>query len=534
MTTKRDAVIIGGGHNGLVTAFYLAKAGLKPLVLERRPVAGGAAITEEFHPGFKCPTLAHSSGPIRPEIVRDMQLVRHGLEMIPSEASVAALAEDGQSLVLSSGVAKSSAAIAALSKKDAEKFAEFHRVLKRLAEAISPLMNETPPSIDNPSRGDLWNLLQTGRRVRGLGKRDMYRLMRWVPMPVADLAREWFETEILRATIAARAIFGTYLGPASLGSSAVLLIRAASDPHPTGTAQVPRGGVGALTQAMTAAATAAGAEIRTGAEVASVTVKDGAATGIVLSSGEEIPASFIVSNADPKRTILGLVGPTHLDPSLVVKLQNYRCSGCVAKVNLALADLPSFGTLKRAGDGIAALAGRLHVGPTLEYLERAFDDAKYGAMSRQPILEVSIPSVADTSLSPAGRHVMSVYVQFAPFKLKMGDWNALRESLGEAVVQTLAMHASDLPGLILHRQVITPQDLEQTYGLTGGHIFHGELALDQLFTMRPLLGWARYRTPIAGLYLCGSGTHPGAGLTGASGSNAAREIIKDWKRGKGG
>jgi phytoene dehydrogenase-like protein len=528
MGTKRNAVIIGGGHNGLVTAFYLAKAGLKPLVLERRPVSGGAAITEEFHPGFKCPTLAHSSGPLRPEILNDMQLERHGLEMIPSDASVAALADDGRALVISRDPSKSSAAIAAFSKKDAEKFGEFHRALKRLAGAIGPLMDATPPSIDEPSAGDLWSLLKTGKRIRGLGERDMYRLMRWVPMPVADLTGEWFESEILRSTVAARAIFGTCLGPASLGSSAVLLIRAATDPHPTGTMSVPRGGVGALTHAMAAAATAAGAEIRTGAEVASITVKDGVTTGIALTSGEEISAGLVISNADPRRTFLRLVGPVHLDPSFIVKLQNYRCTGCVAKVNLALGGLPAFSALKAAGDGSAALSGRIHIGPTLEYLERAFDDAKYGALSRRPILEAAIPSIADSSLAPAGKHVMSVYVQFAPFKLKTGDWNAQREALGNAVVETLAAHAPDISSLILERQVITPLDFEQTYGLTGGHIFHGELALDQLFTMRPLLGWARYSTPIEGLYLCGSGTHPGSGLTGASGANAAREILKDW------
>jgi phytoene dehydrogenase-like protein len=528
MATRHNAIIIGGGHNGLVTAFYLARAGLRPLVLERRQVIGGAAVTEEFHPGFKCPTLAHAGGPLRPEVLRDLRLERHGLEMIPPQASIAGISADNRPLALLSDVSKCAAAISAFSKKDAEEFVEFHRVLRRLAEVIGPVMDETPPSIDEPSKGDLWNLLKAGRRVRGLGERDMYRLMRWLPMPVADLTGEWFETEILRAVVAARAIFGTYLGPASLGSSAVLLLRAASDPHPAGSASVARGGAGALTQAMAAAAAAAGAEIRTGAEVASIAMKDGAATGVVLASGEEISADLVVSNADPRRTFLNLVGPGHLDPSFVVKMRNYRCSGCVAKVNLALDGVPNFTALQSLGDA-SALSGRIHIGPTLEYLERAFDDAKYGSMSSRPILEVAVPSVADSSLAPPGKHVMSVYVQFAPFKLKSGDWNTQREALGDAVVKTLAEYAPELPGRILHRQVITPQDLEETFGLTGGHIFHGELSLDQLFTMRPLLGWARYRTPLAGLYLCGSGTHPGSGLTGASGRNAAREILKDLK-----
>lgn len=529
MTVKRDVVIIGAGHHGLVTAFYLAKAGLKPLVLERRRVAGGAAITDEFHSGFKCSTLAHTGGPLRPEIARAMQLQRHGLQMISPEPRVFALSEDSRSLQLYGDPAKSATEIAKFSKKDSEKFGEFYRVLSRLAEAIGPVMLETPPAIDDPSRGDLWNLLKTGKRIRGLGEKDMYRLLRWVPMPVADLAGEWFETDLLRATVAACGIFGNFLGPSSAGSSAVLLIRAAADPHPAGTASFPKGGMGSLTQAMAAAAIEAGTEIRTGVEVASIAVKEGKATGVVLATGEEIPASTVISNADPRRTFLKLVGPVHLDPTFVVKLQNYRCSGCVAKVNLALNGLPTFTAIEGIGMGSAAPAGRIHIGPTLEYLERAFDDAKYGALSSQPILEATLPSIADPSLAPQGKHVMSVYVQFAPFKLKTGDWNNRREALGDAVVKTLAAYAPDLPGLVLRRQVITPQDLEETYGLTGGHIFHGELALDQLFTMRPLLGWARYRTPITGLYLCGSGTHPGSGLTGASGRNAAREILKDWK-----
>lgn len=528
MPSERDVVILGAGHNGLVAAFFLAQAGMRPLVLERRSAPGGAAITEEFHPGFKCPALAHTCGPIRPEIVEAMQLARHGLEMIEPAARAVALSEDGRALLLSSDLAKCSAEIAKFSKKDAEKFGEFARALAQLAGAIGPVMDETPPDVDDPSRGDLWNLLKTGKRVRGLGEKDMYRLLRWVPMPVADLVAEWFETELLRAAIAARGIFGNFLGPASAGSSAVMLLRAVNDPHPAGAAAFPKGGMGALTRAMAAAATEAGAEIRTGAEVASIAVKDGAATGVVLATGEEIAARMIVSCADPKRTFLRLVGPVHLDPSFVVKAQNYRCSGCVAKVNLALNGLPSFTALKGGNDG-AALAGRIHIGPTVEYLERAFDDAKYGSMSRAPILEATLPSLADPALAPAGKHVMSVYAQFAPYRLKGGDWKTHSEALGESVVRTLARYAPDLPGLIVHGQVITPLELEETYGLTGGHIFHGELTLDQLFTMRPLLGWARYRTPIERLYLCGSGTHPGTGLTGVSGRNAAREILKDSK-----
>jgi phytoene dehydrogenase-like protein len=344
---------------------------------------------------------------------------------------------------------------------------------------------------------------------------------------VADLAAEFFETELLRAAVAARGVFGTAMGPWSAGSSLVLLIRAAGDSHPAGSSNFVVGGTGAITQAMTAAAQAAGAEIRTGAEVKEVRVKDGGATGVVLAGGEEISAKAIISNADPRRTLLQLVDPTHLTPDFVMKLKNYRMTGTVAKLNLALSALPKFVALKDRED---SLRGRIHIGPEIDYLERAFDESKYGSFSAHPYLEVAIPTLSDPSLAPSGKHVMSVYMQYAPFKLKNSDWDQQCDALGNTVVETLSQYAPDLPGLVEDAQIITPKDLEDTYGLTGGHIFHGELALDQFFTMRPLLDWARYRTPIQNLYLCSSGTHPGAGLTGGSGANAAREIVKELRR----
>jgi phytoene dehydrogenase-like protein len=306
-----------------------------------------------------------------------------------------------------------------------------------------------------------------------------------------------------------------------------LLIRAASDSHPAGSAFFAAGGMGALTQAMASAGQAAGVEIRTSAEVIEIRVKDSAATGVLLSTGEEINANAVISNADPKRTLLKLTDPTHLSPDFVQKLQHYRGNGTVAKVNLALSALPNFTALKN-GDG-AALKGRIHIGPEIDYLERAFDESKYGNFSRRPYLEATIPSLTDPTLAPAGKHVMSIYMQYAPYKLK-GDWEEQRKALGQTVVQTLAQYAPTLPEMILTHQIITPLDLEEVYGLTGGQIFHGDLALDQFFTMRPLLDWARYRTPIENLYLCGSGTHPGAGLTGGSGANAAREILKHLRK----
>ncbi len=391
-------------------------------------------------------------------------------------------------------------------------------------------MAMTPPDLEDPASGNVWELLKTGRKIRGLGEKDLYRVLRWGPMAVADLVAEWFETDLLRGTIAAQGIFGTFLGPWSAGSSATLLLRLCADGNLAGPASYIAGGTGALTAAMAAAATEAGAEIRTSCEVSSVKVKDGAVAGIVLANGDEIAAHAVISNADPKHTLLGLVEPQHLQPSFLQRLQHYRMHGTVAKVNLALNGLPKFKGV--GGDATALLSGRIQISPEIDYLERAFDASKYGEFSPHPYIEATIPTLWDSSLAPAGKHVMSVYMQYAPYQLRNADWDSQRDPLGDTVVNTLADYAPDLPSLLEAREVITPKDLEQTYGLTGGHIFHGELALDQLFTMRPLLDWAQYRTPVKNLYLCGSGTHPGIGLTGGSGANAAREILKDLRKSK--
>lgn len=526
MSTPRT-IIIGAGHNGLVTAFYLAKAGLKPLVLERRAQVGGAAVTEEFHPGFRISTLAHSAGPIRPDIVRDMQLEKHGVKFITRDVAVTSLASGGRSLTLYADVARSAESIKAFSPRDAERYRDFAAALAKLSKVIAKVLVLTPPEIENPTTRDLLNLLRLGRSIRGLGKKDTYNLLRWAPMPVADLVAEFFETELLRATIAARGIFGTALGPWSAGSSLVLLLRAAADPNPAGGNFFVAGGIGALTRAMAAAAQQAGAEIRTNVEVAEIRTNSGAAQGVVLSSGEEIPALAVISNADPKRTFLKLVDPVQFPPTFTRRLQNYRMNGSVAKLNLALSALPTF-----TGLSPEALSGRIQIGPEIDYIERAFDESKYGSFSRSPYLEFAIPSLTDTSLAPAGQHMMSIYMQYAPYKLRNGHWSddSKRKQLAEVIVNTIAQYAVDLPEKIVGQQIVTPLDLENRYGLTGGHIFHGELALDQVFTMRPFLDWSRYCTPIKNLYLCGSGTHPGTGLTGASGANAAREILKDLRR----
>jgi phytoene dehydrogenase-like protein len=348
-------------------------------------------------------------------------------------------------------------------------------------------------------------------------------------MAVADLVAEFFDTELLRAIVAARGIYGTFAGPWSAGTCLNIILQAASDANAAGPATFVRGGMGALTQALAAAARGFGAEVRTGATVARIVTKDGAAVGVVLSKGEEVLARAVVSGADPKRTLLGLVDPVDLDPDFLHKIGNYRTMGTIAKVHLALNGLPEFSALKSAGAAASgSLSGRIHVGPEIDYLERAYDAAKYGDFSPHPYCDVTIPTVTDPSLASTGKHVMSVVAQFGPYKLK-GDWDAKREALGDAVVDAIAAYAPNLKSLIAHRQVLTPVDLEKTYGLTGGHVLHGEPALDQLFTMRPLLDWAQYRMPVRGLYLCGSGTHPGGGVTGANGANASREVQKDLR-----
>lgn len=534
MAGEHNVIILGAGHNGLATAFYLAKGGLKPLVLERRDTVGGAAVTEEIHPGFRCSTLAHFAGPLRPEIASDMQLERRGAVALRPDPRVFAPLPDGRALWLFSDAKRSAAEVAAFSQRDAQKYPEFQSVLERIGGVLRGVL-EAPPDISHPGAGDLMGLLKTGRGFRGLGRKDMFRLLRWGPMAAADLAAEFFETELLRAVVAARGVFGCALGPWSAGSSMVLLLRLASDAHPAGGAVAMRGGLGGLTQAMADAAREAGAEIRTRAEVEQILVKDGRVAGVALRGGEEIPAKAIVSNADPKRTLLNLVDPVHLTPGFVVKLRNFRANGVLAKVNLALDGLPHFTAVKdsNGANGIpnaAALSGRIHIAPEIDYIERAFDASKYGRFSEQPYIEAYLPSLGDPTLAPPGKHVMSIYAQFAPYHLREGEWTTHRTELGDTVIRTLAQYAPDLPEKILARQILTPQDMELNFGLTGGHPYHGDLALDQIFTMRPLLDWARYRTPIEGLYLCGAGTHPGLGITGDSGRNAARELLKDWRK----
>jgi phytoene dehydrogenase-like protein len=523
-------VVIGAGVNGLSAAFALAKAGLRPLVLEKRDAVGGAAATREIVPGVRVPRLAHAIGPIRADIADAMDLTGLGLRVVEPEISSFTPTGDGRAVVLARDPWKAARDLRAFSEADAGHYPRFLQGLTAAASLAADLAQEAPPSLDSPSAGELWSLLKTGRRFRGLGREQAMRLLRWLPMPVADLAEDHFETDALRATIAARGVFGTNLGPRSAGTVATMILSASAHAASPLAPVFVHGGPGALATAMATAATRAGAEIRLEADVVRLDVRDGVVRAVVLAGGEEIATSLVVSNADPRRTLLGLVDPAWLDPTVLLRLRNFRMKGTVAKLNLVVDGLPSFPAANDLPQGLTAeqaLGGRIVIAPTVEHVERAFDASKYGAWSERPWLECVIPTISDPSLASGGRHVISVYAQYAPYALRSGPWSEARDAFGRAVLAVLAEHAPGLESRIVASELLTPEDLEREHGLTGGHVHHGEMALDQLFVMRPLLGYAQYRTPIRGLYLCGAGTHPGGGITGANGANAARVVVAD-------
>jgi phytoene dehydrogenase-like protein len=528
MATVYDAAVIGAGHNGLVTANYLAKAGLSVLVLERRDVLGGAAVTEETFPGCRVDTGAHGIGGLHPALVSQLNLKRHGLELLRADPAVFAPALDGPHLLLWRDQAKTARAIAEISKADAEAWGAFSTLMTNVASVLQVAWSTTPPRVTGSDPRDLWSILKLGAKLRRLGKREMVEVMRLLPMSVDELLGDWFESDLLKGMLAGSAITGLFQGPMASGTAFTLVHRLAgaeaSVVRPTTRV---RGGVGALTEALASAAREHGVEIRTAAAVDQVIVEDGRATGVALAGGEEVRAVRVVSNADPRRTFFELVGPARLAPEFVRAVGNIKLRGACAKVHLLLDELPSFSGVGGQGP---QLNGVISISPSVKYLERAYDDAKYGRSSREPYLEVSIPSVADPGVAPDGRHVVSILAQYAPYRLEEGAWDsARRDALGDTVVRTLAEYAPKLESAILERHVMTPLDLEETFGLSEGNIYHGEHTLDQMFFMRPVPGAARYRTPIERLYLCGAGTHPGGGVTGVPGYNAAREILRDGK-----
>jgi phytoene dehydrogenase-like protein len=526
-----DAILVGAGHNGLVTAAYLAKSGKKVLVLERRSVVGGIAATEEIFPRFKYSTAAHLAGSFSSEISAELELHKHGLKLLAADPLLFAPQLDGSSLVIPRDSSKIIPEIARLSRADAEKFSSFCSRINKLAAFLRVLNRLPQPSGTAPGSFTLSHLLRVGLRFHRLGKKEMYEFMRILPMSIADLLNEWFENEMLKAAIAASGILNSFVGPRAQGTAYVFLHHLSLQSKGAfRTAGFYSGGINQLPQALARAAQQYGAEIRTGAEVTRIITKNGAATGVVLKHGDDISAAVVISNADPKRTLLDLLEPTYLDPHFLLQVKNIRARGIVAKVNFALDRLPQF-KHKNSNCSAAELGGIIHIGPTLDYLERAADDAKYGRFSKHPFLEITIPSVVDPSLAPVGKHVMSVWMQSAPYHLRESTWDDRRQALGDAATDIIESYAPGFSDSILHRQVLTSLDLEQTFGVSGGHLDHAELALDQIFFMRPVPGWAGYNTPIDNLYLCGAGTHPGGGISGLPGYYAAKRILRSWPKG---
>ena len=521
---RYDAIVIGAGHNGLVHAAYLARAGKRVVVLEQRERVGGAAVTEEIFPGFKFSVFSYVVSLLRPEIIRELELPRHGLHILPLESTLTPL-PGGDYFAAWSDHDQTRRELARHSLRDAEAMDEFGRLLHHMAMAVKPILGLIPPDPTSLSPRDLFGLLKLGRHFHGLGGERFHALYKLMTMSSADFLDEWFETEGLKATKSASGIIGTFLGPRSPGTAYVLLHHYMGEIDGAFRAWgFAKGGTGAVSEAIASAARAAGAEIRTDARVARVIVKGGRAAGVALANGDELTARAVVSSLDPRLTFLQLVGEEHVPEDFALAIKRYKFRGSSGKVNLALSELPSFTCMPGPGPH---LRGAVSISPSVDYLERAYDDAKYGDYSRRPYMDIVIPSMIDPGMAPPGRHVMSIFVQYAPYQLKGGWTDARREAFGDAVIDTLTEHAPNLKKAILHRQVITPADIERVTGLSEGNIFQGELSLHQLFFLRPAPAWANYKSPVRRLYLCGSATHPGGGIMGGPGRLSALTILQD-------
>ncbi len=525
MTSNQyDAIIIGGGHNGLVAAAYLARAGKKVIVLERRHIVGGAAVTEEIFPGYKFTEFSYVVSLLRPEIIRELELPKHGLKILPLPSTFSPL-ENGDYIAWWDDHDLTRREIYRHSPLDAEAYDEYSRVMARMAKAIKPLIGVVPPDPSSLRPRDLMGLLKLGKYAAGLSENEFYQVAKLITQSVGDFLDDWFETDALKGTKAASGIIGTFLGPRSPGTAYVLLHHYMGEIDGAFRAWgFAKGGSGGVSGAIASAARSLGVEIRVNASVKQVIVKNGRAVGVALENGDELKSKVVLSAADPKRTFLQFVESKHFPDEFVASIRNFRVRGSSGKVNIALSELPQFSALPNEP---AVQRGAVSISPSMDYIERAYDDAKYGQISKRPYIDMIFPSMIDPDMAPPGQHVMSCFVQYAPYDLE-GGWNdETRNTLGEAVISTIEQYAPNIRRAIVGMQVITPKDIEAIAGITGGNIFHGELLLHQIFFLRPAPGWADFRTPLKGYYFGAAGAHPGGGVMGAAGMLAAKEILKD-------
>ena len=525
MTSNQyDGIIIGGGHNGLVAAAYLARAGKKVVVLERRHLVGGATMTEEIFPGFKFTEFSYVVSLLRPEIIRDLKLPQHGLKILPLPSTFTPM-ENGDYIAGWDDHDLTRREIYRHSPKDAEAYDEYSRRMARLAKAIKPILSIIPPNPASLHPKDLLGLLKLGQFASSLTDKELYGLAKIMTQSAADMLEEWFETDALLGTKSASGIIGTFLGPRSPSTAYVLLHHYMGEIDGAFRAWgFAKGGTGGIANAIANAARALGAEIRVNSTVKQVVVRNGRAAGVALDNGDEIYAKAVLSSADPFITFLKLVEAKHLPEELIQSIKKFRTRGSSGKVNLALSELPNFTALP--GEG-ALHRGAVSISPSIDYIERAYDDAKYGRFAKEPYIDMIVPSMIDPDMAPPGKHVMSCFVQYAPYDLEGGWDDAKREAFGETVISTIERYAPNIRRAIIGKQVITPVDIERIAGITGGNIFHGELLLHQLFFMRPATQWSSFRTPLRGYYLAGSGAHPGGGIMGAPGKLAAETVLRD-------
>lgn len=524
MQGRYDAIIIGAGHNGLVTACYLAKAGKKVLVLEKRPVVGGACVTEETFPGFKVSTAAYVNSLFRPEIIRDLKLRDHGFALLERNPSSFSPFLDGRYLMMGADKELTHKEISKFSQRDAEAYPKYEQMLERVADVLEPTLIQKPANLLRPGLGDLWRLFKLGRAFSGMGVK-MSEAVEVLTGPARPILDRWFESEQLKATLATDAIIGAFASPSMPGTAYVLFHHVMGETNgKRGVWAYVKGGMGGLSNALASVAKSLGADIRTGVDVKTLLIKDGTVTGVTLARGDEFHAPVVASNADCHVTFTKLMDPKQLPADFAEAIGRIGYESASLKINVALERLPSF-KCKPGHEPGPQHQGTVHICPDQDYIERAYDDAKYGKPSANPVLECTMASAVDPSVAPAGKHLMSMFIQYAPYKLAEGDWDSIKDRFADRCFDILEEYAPGFKSSVIARQVVSPLDLERTFSLTGGNIFQGAMHLNQLFFLRPVVGWAGYKTPIKGLYLCGAAAHPGGGVIGAAGWNAARVIL---------